>query len=231
MAVDDVYILTVSAQQLGNLRQNSLAFRATDVTTPTAATFQPIADAMKEAWRLSQHNSVTYTTWKARQVYGTGVTWPTTGTKCAPSGGVFFEGNLSGTLVGAGGTAGALAPQCAFVTTLRTGMIGRSRRGRHFAYGFASSAQVDGIWVSGIVTSMTTGWNSLFTAYAVAAPASGYRLGIWSNRIASGCIVMPNGDHVRDGTGSPATAFTNVTQHVERTTVFTQRRRVTGMGS
>jgi len=231
VAVDDVYLLTVSSTQYGNLRQNTLALRATTETDPSVGVFSPIAVAIKDLYRANQNSSVSYTSWKARQIAGSGVTWPETGDDCSPSGGLFFEANFSGsTQGGAVGDGDGLPPQCALVTTLRTGLIGRSHRGRHFAYGFGETHQVGGTWQASILTPTATAWTAFFTAYAVTTPASGYRLGIWSTVIASGCRRLENGDHVRFSDSRPELAFTPAESYINRSTVYTQRRRVTGAG-
>lgn len=230
MAIDDVFILTTTANQLGSLRQNSLAFIATTETDPSVGIFAPIAADIKELYRLLQSNTVTYTTWRARQIAGAGVTWPDTGSNCFPTGGEFFEAAFSGSVTGADPAAEVLPPQCALVTTLRSGLVGRSHRGRVYGYGWTEAQQAAGVWSAGLLTSLDTAWNSFLTEYAVAAPVSGYRLGVWSTRIASGCRVNRDGTHERTGPAQPEIAFTPVTSHINRTTVFTQRRRVTGHG-
>jgi hypothetical protein len=231
MAVDDVWLVTVNATQYGNLRQNTLAFIATTENDPTLGAFSPLAVAMKDLYRPQQNSSVNYTSWKARQIAGTGVTWPETGSDCSPSGGLYFEQNFSApTSGGAVGDGDGLPPQCALVTTLRTGLIGRSHRGRHFAYGFGETHQIGGTWQASLITPTNTAWTAFFTSFAVPAPASGYRLGIWSTVIASGCRRLPDGSHVRFDQSHPELAFSAAESFINRSTVYTQRRRVTGHG-
>lgn len=231
MAIDDVYLLTTSATQAGTIRQNTLAFIATTADDPDGTEFLAIANAFKVIHQASQHTSVTYTTYKARQIRGSGVTWPDTGTACVPTGGLFFDGNLTGSLVGGTGGSDYLPPQCAMVTTLRSGQIGRSHRGRCYSYGFPEISTTGGQWNTDMLLVVEAGWTAFFTAYAVAVPTSGYRLGIWSTRIASGCRVLANGDHERTGPAQPELAFTPATGHVTRQTIYTQRRRVSGVGA
>jgi hypothetical protein len=230
MAVDDVYLLTVSATQLSSLRQNTLAFRLTTEDLAEAADFATIAVAFKEVHRAVQSAGVTYTSWKARQIRGAGVTWPDSGTTCTPTGGQFFEGLFSTNTAGLDLNNDILPPQCALVTTLRSGQIGRSHRGRVFAYGFTEQVQQAGQWISAMLTPLGTAWTTFMSAYADDAPASGYQLGIWSQRIASGCRQLPGGGHERTGPSNEAAAFTPAISHTIRTTVYTQRRRVTGYG-
>jgi hypothetical protein len=231
MPVDDVYLLTVTATQFGNIRQNTLAFVATTPDAADTADFAAIATAYKEVHRPRQHVSVNYTSWKARQIAGAGVVWPSTGTTCRPTGGLFFEGTFTTNQAGLNPFSDdALPPQCALVTTLRSGLIGRSHRGRVFSYGYTEADHTDGVWIPTTLTALNTNWDAFYVAYAVAVPASGYRLGIWSQVIASGCRVLPDGSHERVGIAHPELAFTATTAHVSRSTVYTQRRRVTGHG-
>jgi len=231
MAVDDVFQITVSASQFGNLRQNTFAVIQTETGDVNPTDLGILAAAFKEVHRAQQHPSVTYTGWKARQVAGAGVTWPSVGADCTPTGGLFFEGTfLTDTTGGNTGSGEALPPQCALVTTLRSGLIGRSHRGRVFSYGYAEAQQTSGDWASGLLTNIETAWDSFYLAYAVAGPAIGWQFGIWSQVIASGCRVLPNGGHERVSAAHPELAFTLSTDHVTRSTVFTQRRRVSGHG-
>lgn len=81
------------------------------------------------------------------------------------------------------------------------------------------------------MTTVTTAWNAFLTAYAVTVPASGYRLGVWSVREATGCEQDPaTGKHVRVDPPDPASAFTPVISGITRQAVFTQRRRRVGVG-
>lgn len=229
MAIDDVYTLSVRSTLAGQTYMNGLAFRRTIAADPTAADFTALADDVKEIHRTTQGNGYSYTTWQARQVRGAGVTYPSDD-KCQPVGGLFFDGNLTAPL---GGIAAVefLPQQCALVTTLRTGNIGRRRRGRFYAAGFGEAQQDAGVFTSSVVTAISTAWGAFLLDYAVTTPVSGFRLGIWSVREATGCGVNPNtGEHERLDPPSPATAFTPVNGHITRSPVFTQRRRRIGVG-
>src|SRR5262245_50199594 len=123
MAIDDVYQLSVRSTMTGQVYMNGLAFIRTLAADPTPGEFVTLANAVKEIHRPLQHAGLAYTTWVARQVRGDAVDYPTD-EDCTPEGGLYFDGSLTGTLVGA--DSGDILPhQCAMVTTLRTGQIGR----------------------------------------------------------------------------------------------------------
>lgn len=229
MAVDDVYQVTITAQAPGGFYQNTYAFNRTSATEPTQADFQTLSDLLKDLYRSDQYNGLTYRTWRARQVRGSGVTWPS-GSDCNPTGGALFEGNHSGVV--AGGNPGLqLPPQCAMVTTHKTATIGRRARGRTYAFGWCEGDQADGVFSGTSVTGPSGRLTTFYASHAIAAPASGFRFGIWSYRTASGCAVNPaTGSHTRVDAPNPAQAFTPCTAFLVRTTVYTQRRRVAGVG-
>ena len=229
MALDDVYVLTVSARITGGIVQNSLAFLRTSATEPVTADFAAVAVDVKDLIRTQQTNTMTYESWKARQVRGANVTWPSSG-KCNPIGGHLFEGTFTTNLPG-GSASDALPPQCALVVTLRTSEVGRRRRGRFYHGGMIEANQANGVWNSSVLTPLETAWAAFFTKYAVVAPVSNFRLGIWSFRTASGCVARPTGGgHDRIDPPDPAAAFEDCTSYTIRSTVFTQRRRVAGVG-
>jgi hypothetical protein len=230
VAIDDVYQVSITARTPAGLAMNVYAFKRTSATEPTQSDFQTLSDELKELHRPHQASGVTYTTWRARQVRGTGVTWPT-GSACNPVGGNLFEGSLSGTLAG-NNVAQALPWQCSLVVTHKTATIGRRHRGRTYVYGFCEDGQDSGTWVSAVQTNIGTNWGTFYTAHAVAAPTSGFQFGIWSYRTASGCVPGPGGSgHLRVESPSPSTAFSMAVTAVIRSTVYTQRRRVVGVGA
>ena len=230
MAIDDVYVVTISANEPQGVLQNSMAFVRTTATEPITADFVTLGSAMKEISRTVQNSAIAYSTVKARQFRGGTVTWPS-GPDCTPTGGAIFEGSLTGTLTGGATGQEMLPPQCALVTTLRTAQVGRRRRGRWYTGGLSELNQNGGTWVSSILTTLDGAWLSFFNTYTPSVPASGFRLGIWSVRTASGCVPGPNGKgHVRVDAPNPAAAFEPCTTYVLRNTVYTQRRRVLGVG-
>jgi hypothetical protein len=229
MAIDDVYQVTVRSTLLSQVYMNRMAFIRTVGSDVSSAEVLAVGNAMKDIHRASQIQALSYTTYEARQVRGTGVTYPS-GADCQPVGGLYFDGALTGTLGGAAVDV-ALPPQCAMVTTLRTGQIGRRRRGRFYAPGFGEGQQANGAWDTALTTTVSTAWSAFLAAWAVAAPVGGFRLGVWSVREATGCEPNPaTGEHVRVDPPSPSTAFTPVIASITRTPVFTQRRRRVGVG-
>jgi len=229
MAIDDVYQLTINSTISGQVYMNTIALRRTIDTAVVGADFQPPADALKNIHRPSQSSFYSYTTWRARQVRGTAVTWPE-GPDCTPIGGLWFEGVFTAPTSGV--TSDHVLPQqCAMVTTLRTNTVGRRYRGRLYAAGFGEDSQNAGSFSAPIVAAIQAAWNAFFTTYVTDAATNGWELGIWSYRIASGCaVVSPGGGHVRVEDANPAAAFTRVSAPVTRSAVYTQRRRVVGVG-
>jgi hypothetical protein len=230
MAVDDVYQITVNANTGAGINMSSLHFIRTTEAEPVDADFLAVANDIKELHRAEQNISYAYTSWRARRIRGDDVTWPPTG-PCAPVGGLVVEGLMTGTLPG--GNVGEVLPwQCALVTTIRTSVPGRTRRGRVYFGGWGEAAQNAGIWSSTMLANVTNNWTAFFTEYAVAAPVSGFRLGVWSTVIANGrCTRNPDGTHTRLSIPNPDDAFRPAISKATRTTVFTQRRRVLGHGT
>jgi hypothetical protein len=208
---------------------NGLAYIRTLADEPDGADFTALADDIKEIHRTTQGNGYSYTTWQARQVRGDEVTYPSD-QDCQPIGGRFFDGNLTAPL---GGIAAVefLPHQCALVTTLRTGNIGRRKRGRFFAAGFGESQQEAGVFSPAVVTAISDAWVTFLAEYAIPTPTSGFRLGVWSVREATGCgIDEDTHEHGRLDPPHPELAFTAVNAHITRSPVFTQRRRRIGVG-
>lgn len=229
MAVDDTYVLTVSSRSPAGVMQNSLAFNRTIETAPIAGDFATVAIAMKDLYRTSQSTGVTYVGWRARQVRGAGVTWPA-GPDCNPIGGNLFEGLFTTNTTG-GNPIGMLPAQCAMVVTMKTAQIGRRHRGRNYFSGLTEDNQDAGTWSGSLLTTIDANWLAFYNTYTPAAPVSGFRLGVWSYRTASGCAPNPvTHVHERVDPPSPATAFTPALTYTVRPTVYTQRRRVAGVG-
>jgi hypothetical protein len=229
MALDDVYVLTGTAQGPAGFFQNSAAFSMIVAPDPTPAQALVLANDLKAIWLSRQNNSIVWRTWKLRQVRGDNVSWPT-GTSCNPIGGRLVEGNY-----GTGSTGeeigDALPPQCAMVVTFKTGQIGRRYRGRMYGFGFGEADQLAGIWTSAALTEMEANLATFMGKYAPGSAGNLFQFGIWSYRIASGCV--PNkttGKHERVDPPHPELAYTPVTTHVLRNIVYTQRRRVLGVG-
>jgi hypothetical protein len=231
MAVDDVYQLTVTAQGSAGFFQNTLAFSMIDAANPTPATAAVLASDWKEVHRAAQHTSIIYRSWRLRQVRGTGVVWPT-GSSCQPEGGLLIEGNFTTSNAG-GAPLDILPSQCAMVVTLKTGQIGRRKRGRVYVYGFTEDGTSGGTWSSAHLAAMETAWGTFMGKYSPGSAGNHFQLGVWSFRTASGCEPNPDrkvGGHIRVDPPAPLVAYTPVQTHVIRNVVYTQRRRVTGVG-
>jgi hypothetical protein len=227
--IDDVYQVTLTSSVSNQVNMNTVAFRRTVATAIDATAFQTVADDLKELHRQNQSGGLAYVSWRARQVRGTAVTWPS-GPDCTPVGGLWFEGTFTAPVAGV--ESGDLLPQqCAMVTTIRTGTIGRRYRGRFYAGGWSEVSQTNGVWITAHLSAIQTKWNTLFTKYVTDAATTGWQVGVWSYRIASGCaVVSPGGSHTRVESPNPGAAFTVASAFVTRPPVYTQRRRVVGVG-
>lgn len=229
MAIGDVWKITLNALYLGQVNQNSLTFRMKTAPDPDATKLLAVANDIKELLRPGQSNLYTYQTYKASQERGGTVTYPDG--ECKKVGGIGFDGNLTGTLVGGNPAAELLPPQSALVTTLKSDFIGRAKRGRLYMGGLTEGDQNAGAWTTALLSAADARWVTFMAKYASPTGTDpDFELGIWSFRTATGCVRNPAGDLVHEDPASPATAFTFVTQHLLRSTVYTQRRRVIGRG-
>lgn len=228
MAIGDAYKLSLVAQGQGSTYMNTYAMTQ-KVASITEADILTLANALKDLVRPQQSQTITYRSWRAVQVRGGDVT-PVT-TECRRTGGVLFEGAFSGTVIGGNTDAQVLPPQSALVVTLNTGKIGRRFRGRTYHFGMCEVDQQAGAWQSAILTSLGTAITSLMGLYGAAGTNPTWTLGVWSERIATGCIpnVGSKGQHNVDQPNL-AGAFSPITGMVARATVFTQRRRTLGLG-
>lgn len=113
-----------------------------------------------------------------------------------------------------------LPAQCAMVTTLRTGIAGRSRRGRHYLGGIGEDGQQDSVWTAGVLATMQGVWDAIIGLYGSAGTDPDYQLGVWSRKL--------GGED--PGPYDLVAGFRPWTSAVTRGTVFTQRRRVVGVG-
>jgi hypothetical protein len=229
MAVDDVFRLTVFMTQLGSQYMNTYYFSIKKEPPVTLAEATALANDFKEAFRALQNSGLVYRSWRLGQVYGAGVTWPPT--DCNPVGGTTLEAAYSGTVIGGNATS-ALPPQCAMVTTLYTDQIGRRKRGRNYLPGLHEGMQSDGSIDSSTMTTFATQWNTLQNKYFSAGTDPTFRMGVWSYRTASGCERQktPPYDHVKVETGHPELAFTPITRYVNRSVIYSQRKRTIGVG-
>lgn len=231
MAVDDVYRLSIIAGAPAGQLINTYHFQMKSETEPTESQWAAVAVDCKEIYRVLQATQVVYNMWRAVQVRGDEVSYVTR--PCKATGGRLFEAIFTSLTAGGAGAVQMLPPQCAHVTTLRTAQVGRSRRGRIFGFGFCEPDQDAGTWTASITTAVTAAWTTFLAKYGSVSPTDpNFQLGVWSNRIATGCTPNAAGTLVPGASSpSPQTAFAPVTTTVVRNIVRTQRRRVAGVGS
>jgi hypothetical protein len=231
MAIDDVYRLSIIAGGPAGQLINTYHFRMKTAPNPTEAQWNTVATDCKEIYRLLQQNSTVYNMWRAVQVRGLDVSY--TARPCKATGGALFEAIFTTLTSGGASNFDDLPHQCAQVTTLRTAQVGRTRRGRIYAFGFSEQDQDAGVWTGTLTTAITTAWATFLGKYGNNSPTDpNFQLGVWSNRLATGCTPGPDG-RLQPGasTPSPEAAFAAVTTSVVRNIVRTQRRRVAGVGS
>jgi len=229
MAAGDVYKVSILAQGQGSTYMNTYAAEQKPASV-TVADFATLANALKELVRAQQSQTITYRSWRAVQVRGGDVT--PIAAECRRTGGVLFEAAYSGTVIGGNTDAQVLPPQSALVVTLNTGKIGRRFRGRTYHFGMCEIDQQAGAWQSAILTALGTSITSFMAIYGSGGTSPLWTLGVWSERIATGCVpnVGTKGVHNVD-LPNLAGAFSAVTGMVARPTVFTQRRRTLGVGT
>jgi hypothetical protein len=231
MAIDDAYRLTVTAQMSGQFFQNSYALNVISTTEMNAGVFAAAALSFKEVFRQTQNSGLVYRSWRAVQLRGTGVT--AIQNQCRTEGGSVFEGTFTSSTSGGATAVDPLPHQCALVVTLNTGLAGRRKRGRLYVPGFSEPDQAVGAWLSSIVTTWGTALNTVKAKYMGAgATDPDFRWGIWSFRTATGCERDPHPPygHIQIDSPNLAAAWTRAEDYVIRSPVFTQRRRVIGVG-
>lgn len=227
MAIGDVYRLSVVAQGQGSLYMNTYALHQ-DVASVTQADFVGIANAIREIARPLQSNSVTYRSWRAVQVRGGDVA--PVASECRRTGGVVFEAAYAGTNIG-GGLQDPLPPQAALVVTINTGKVGRRFRGRTYHFGWAEDQQTGGLWSSALLTALGTNLTNFQNLYSASGSDPTWTLGVWSERIATGCEPHPQtGKLTNIDPPNLAGAFSPMASLVARSTVLNQRRRTLGVG-
>lgn len=228
MAIGDCYKMTVSASHLGSTYQNNYAV-TTKVASVTATEFTTLANALREIARPNQDPALAYRSWRAVQVRGADVT--PVAAECRRTGGVVYEAAYTGTNSGGATPGEALPPQSALVVTLNTGKIGRRYRGRIYHFGFLETAQLNGQWTTTIFNTIGTALATFMNSYGPGGTDPSFTLGVWSERIATGCRPNPTTHHPENvDPPNLAGAFSPVQSMVVRPTVFTQRRRTLGQG-
>jgi hypothetical protein len=199
------------------------------------AAFQTLADLLKEAFRTNQSNLLSYSSWKATQVSGDGVTYDTT--TCRRQGGDVYEGSLTGTLIGGDSTSSGTQSTSGLVVALKTGLSGRSRRGSVYLGGFADGkrdATTIENWTAGLVSSIQADVAALLALIGVPGGSNpNFGWVVWSKFLASGCkyvpgIPKPVYTHVQ--AGNAAASHADVKSGTPRAAIVPMNRRKPGRG-
>lgn len=229
MAVDDVYKLTLVQDYDGQVIQNSVYFRL----LTALATISDVLGAgtnFKDQLRAIQYQGVTWVRYEARQVRGTGVVYDTT--LCKRTGGSGGDLAAAGIVTGAITAGDGLPGVVAGVNSVRTGQIGRSRRGRYFLCGLTDASATLGVITPATLALIQSAFDSLTDLYAVGGSNTMIRWVVWSETIAFGCRPGTTHPHAptRFAAPDPTTAATDVTAVLSQANLGTQRRRRVGVG-
>lgn len=114
-----------------------------------------------------------------------------------------------------------LPPQCAGVFTLKTGLAGRSRRGRLYLGGHLELYQASGQWTGAYVTALQARANAMVALAGIGGTSPDWRWGVWSKKLGE-----PSPGLYNTGAG-----FRTIKEVVFRPVVYTQRRRTIGVGA
>jgi hypothetical protein len=229
VAVDDAYKFIGSQSMAGQVYQSSFAFRRLIETDVTPAELAALAESIKVLFRPQQHSSLSWTTWQCNQLWGSGMSLDTP--DCTRLNGRVFAGVFASPVTGAVTSYDALPPQCALVTTLTSGIAGRRKRGRNYMTGLVEDYQAGGTWAGVFISTQQAAFTVFLNKYGAAGTDPTWRWGIWSERVATGCVPNTSGDgHTQIDTPHPELAFTTVSGYICRTTVKNQRRRSLGVG-
>lgn len=229
MAQNDIFRMTLSATFQNSVYMNTLTLRQKSTSDPTAADRLALADAWMGVNKPNQSNGINWTAWTLVQLWGTGVTPDSA--NCRRVGGLQYGGIFTPPTIGAISTGDALPPQSAMVVTLVTGFTGRRKRGRIYLFGYMEADQAAGTWIGTTMTGVGSRLSGFFNTYAAGGTNAAFELGVWSERTATGCVPGPNGKgHTVVDVPHPELAYTPVTGFTLRSIVYTQRRRVAGMG-
>jgi hypothetical protein len=229
VAIDDTYRFIGAQSMAGQVYQTSLAFRRLVETDVTPAELAALAESIKVLFRPQQHNTLSWTTWQCNQLWGSGMT--KNEADCTRAGGRVFAGVFAAPVGGAVSSYDALPPQCALVTTLTTGIAGRQKRGRNYMTGLVEDYQAGGTWAGVFISTQQAAWTVFLAKYGASGTDPTWRWGVWSERVATGCIPNASGDgHTNVDTAHPELAFTPISGYICRPTVKNQRRRSLGVG-
>lgn len=236
LSAGDVYEVVTTQTFSGSTFLNVIHVQCLIAITGAQAKFQTLADDLKEMQRTSQSSSLSYTTWRAFQVSGAGISYSTT--TCRRSGGDIYEGNHTGTLTGSTTGSAPASSFVALVSALKTGLAGRSRRGSMYLGGHDQnnlSGTDRDYWAAAFLTTLGTAQTTFFNKYkGTGGTSPDFKWVVWSKLIASGCKYVPASprwiySHVQDG--SQATSMADVTSVTPRALVVPMRRRKEGRGS
>lgn len=185
MATNDVYELAVRQRLRGQQIVNTYHFMANGGFVPTQAQAQALADDVKDFFISTQVSILTYESWSLRQVWGAGVEYHAS--KPIRTGGLLYEGNFTGTVVGTQSTGTPLPPHVAYVIQLKTGLAGRRNRGRLYMGGVRiEEVGADGNLLAGFVTGVNGLAATALAEYGQGGTNPDWDWVIWSFRYASG---------------------------------------------
>lgn len=205
MATGDIYKLTVIGRSpLQNQLVNTFHFRALQDT---------VLDTQTEDLIQAFHSPNPWDSYRA--CFGNSIGLDRIEARQVNGPALEFA-ELSIVETGAGGAGDHLPNQCAAVISWRTGNIGRSFRGRTYVFPTLETNQANGQWVAGYLTALGTFANNALVIGDGVLEAT-YELVIWST-ISNGAPRVP----------PIATAVITSKRDIR---VFTQRRRVTGVGA
>jgi hypothetical protein len=233
MASNDVWRITVTGTMGASTALISGHFRLKAATPePNNASLAAVAQDFIQVFRPVQDGTFGWRTWKAIQVRASGVSYVTR--PCLATGGRGEEGTFTTNYTGSAPASEPLPPQCSLVTTLKSQLIGRTRRGRVFIPCLTEFENAAGAWTPATTTAIAASWATFMTKYGFSPAGTDplYEYGIWSMRIATGCVPRKEPPYGMQNIASPNPddAYVGILSVVPRSTVFTQRRRVAGHG-
>lgn len=204
MAANDLVVVRVLTNGASTRAINDLGFKYLSGT----ANAQGLVTDLQTSGQLTQFMKGKGTDVSITQVQvvdvvpGTGATYSTTPTP---------------TIAGDDAAASDYLPQqCALVTTLYTALKGRSYRGRVYHVGYREARQASGVWDATAKNPLDTWCTNMLARYGSAGTSTDYQWVVISRYL----------DHVKRATP----VGTVINSFATRTTVYTQRRRVTGVG-
>jgi hypothetical protein len=229
MATNDVYMIALRALLNGRPVVNVLAFNTISSLDSTATTLGTVANFVKNQMRTQQVDDLTYTDWTATKVRGSGVTYNTSAPFRVST--VSFAGSFTGTNVGSL-TGTPAAPNACAVAVLNTAQSGRRRKGHLFMGGITEALIDDNGLISGANVTILNGmFANVTNSYGPSGTDTDYRLGVWSDRIATNTVLSNTWPRVRITAGAPdpTTAWAQVENIAVRSFTGSQRDRRPGI--